>query len=718
MLGRIPHAPRPALFLLLGLAPAAVPAFAQPCAVGSPVAGADVGADATCSATEVVPGIARSAGASGAYFRTTLWAANPGSSDASFRLTFVPSPGTTDIPSTSPLDIVVPAQASRTFDDLLLDGFGLTGPASGSLLVEGCDGPRPDLSARTWNDAGDAGTFGQYIRGFAASEGGTGSLRIEGLGGGTLARTNVGVVNTGSTTLDATVTLFDETGTSRGAAIPVTVPPHASVQVNAVDVAAGVAGLGLYGARIEAPAGGLAAYASWIDNRTNDPIFVPGNLPERATQWIDGVASAPGSGTYFRTTLVLANRGKSAADVTIDFTLRGSTTPSATASVRVAPGETRRWNDVLSDLLGTVGAGSLTLRTSESTPVVAWARTWSDLGDAGSLGQFIPAFGAENLLPASGTLLAGLSDDGKFRANVGLANRGASDAVVTLAPLRGRDSARHRDPHRPGRRVALRSEGAPADRPGRGHRRHAPRHRRPGRNDLALGEPRRQPIDRPDLRAAGEVGRPNGNLARIVGGSPGRDAALRTRFAPARRALRRRLRQLRDRPGHRLRPRRRGGDGRRGELRRCRRLPRPLRSRRRRLLPLAGERRAADGPRRDSEGTRNGPRFEADETARDERPRGVGVGRDGGRQLRGPEPEGPLAPDPRSPEAGRGVENHPPPRIEPPARGIAPRRRSARMWWRSGSFSAVAWRQHHRPPLRRGSSPADEAEPTERGDPG
>jgi PKD repeat protein len=381
----------------------------------------------------IVPGQARAAGAAGAFFRSAIWMTNPSATDSLVRLRFVPAPGGSLAGAEELANLSIPSGRSATFGDVLTEAFGATGNTTGVIVVEVAGiSPAPIVTARTFNDTGTTGTLGQYIQGIPLGSPSATTAVIEGLSGDTASRSNVGVVNLGTAAIDAVLSVIDSTGVKRGNDVFVQVPAHSAIQVNGINNAAAAGALELFSVSITAN-GSFFAYSSKLDNKTSDPIFVPSTLQPRAEQWIDGVGAVTGAGgTFFRSNLVISNRNAAPAAVTIALTPRGGTTPSHSESVTIPPGQTRFYGDAVAELYGIQGAGALRLTTSAATPVVAWARTYSDLGEAGTLGQFIPAFSADDLIPVTGAILQGLSQNARYRTNAGLVNASPATAAVTL----------------------------------------------------------------------------------------------------------------------------------------------------------------------------------------------------------------------------------------------------------------------------------------------
>jgi hypothetical protein len=140
-------------------------------------------------------------------------------------------------------------------------------------------------TARTYNDA-SAGTYGQFIPGLAGATAATTGqqTRLIQLGHsatpGVGTRTNLGLVNTTATPTTVEVKLYTSDGTLLGTrsyalgAFGYLQDDGVFGKVTAADVADGFAVL-----RTVTPGGAFLAYASVIDNRSGDPVYVPARMP-------------------------------------------------------------------------------------------------------------------------------------------------------------------------------------------------------------------------------------------------------------------------------------------------------------------------------------------------------------------------------------------------------------------------------------------------------
>jgi PKD repeat protein len=386
-------------------------------------------------AAVITPGQARAQGAQNSFFKTSFWMTNVSGSDTTVRLRYLPTPAGADGGALAAALYSIRPNESIAFSNVLSEALGADTNTAGAIVIEVPPGmPVPIVTSRTYNEPGlFSGTSGQYIPGVRLGTGQGNVARIDGLSGNDGFRSNVGVVNLEDRAISATITILDSSGSVVGSPIPLSVAAHSAVQVNAANRIAGLGDVDLFSAVVDAT-GAIFVYASKLDNVTSDPSYVPSTLVPRSQQWIDGVGAVPGAGgTFFRSNLSITNRNASPAEVAIDYVPRGSGAPAATQSITIGAHSTRFFQDAVTELFPAVGgAGTFILRTSTATPVVAWARTFNDRDLSGTLGQFIPAFGTEDLIGAQGAILQGLSESGGFRTNLGIVNVSAGAATLTV----------------------------------------------------------------------------------------------------------------------------------------------------------------------------------------------------------------------------------------------------------------------------------------------
>lgn len=155
------------------------------------------------------------------------------------------------------------------------------------------------------------------------------------------------------------------------------------------------------------------------------------------TAWLPVIGKVAGAaGTNFVTDVRIVNNGGAVANVTIDFYPQsgtGNTSPAATKSVTVAPGEQKVLNDVMQATLG-VASGIGGVKVSSDQNVLVTARVINDLR-AESKGTAGFAYEADETGETGGTL-AFLTQNADYRTNLGYFNPGASPVTATFVARR------------------------------------------------------------------------------------------------------------------------------------------------------------------------------------------------------------------------------------------------------------------------------------------
>ena len=156
--------------------------------------------------------------------------------------------------------------------------------SKGYFVITSRDGTAlPQVVAKTYNVDTFGGTFGQNLKVFGGSD-----LIEEGEAGFITGvsnspddtkgfRTNVGVLNTNKTgPATVEINIYDTAGVRVGRISPLQLGPGVMMQGNVFD-SAYIGDLDMDGSvEVKVLSGGpVAAYASQIDNRTQDPILIP-----------------------------------------------------------------------------------------------------------------------------------------------------------------------------------------------------------------------------------------------------------------------------------------------------------------------------------------------------------------------------------------------------------------------------------------------------------
>ena len=221
--------------------------------------------------TWMLPSSAHAAGAGGAFYTTQLTLANPGATDAAVTIRFLGHD--TDGSLAPQRELTVRAGATTLLPDVLGGIFGVSS-GYGALLVT-ASSPSLAVIGETSTPAPGGGTFGQSVPGVpAAAFIRPGSSRwLGGIREDASFRTNVMLANPTA----VPVTVHAELSTEGAVLLGTrdwTLPPYGMTQVDRV-VTALVPGATLAGGQLvlSTPTGGgaFAAYASVIDDTTNDP---------------------------------------------------------------------------------------------------------------------------------------------------------------------------------------------------------------------------------------------------------------------------------------------------------------------------------------------------------------------------------------------------------------------------------------------------------------
>ena len=316
----------------------------------------------------------------------------------------------------------------------------------------------PQIWTRTYNQT-DNGTYGQFIPAIridAAAGGssafGTGKYYMAGLRNGPRFRTNLGFVNPNAQPVNVTVKVFDDTQTQVGQ-FPLLLQPFQLDQFP-VTHAKAVPTLSQedpFSLEIDVPSGQwLIAYASYIDNASNDPVYFQAARASDLSPADNANLVIPGVGHVgeWRSDVTIFN--PDAASVMVDLAYHDQTGAKVAEAkgVQIHPREFVQYTDILKQgVLGNVGDSTGILRVTVVSPFpptlypMAFARTYNDKGIGKTFGQGIGGFASAraNVKPGKPALVAGIRSDSKYYTNVGVVNVSSTPAavVVKLIPTTG-----------------------------------------------------------------------------------------------------------------------------------------------------------------------------------------------------------------------------------------------------------------------------------------
>ena len=213
----------------------------------------------------------RAPGANGTRWRTDLWMFNRSDAPKTLDLTFFPS--TTATPMTR--QVALESHSLVAMPDLVGTTFGLDA-IDGQLAIDGPDLAEIAVTARTWTEAA-AGSYGQFIGGRRVSEAigpGDPAVQMIQLESSAEFRTNLGVAEVTGQPARVRFRLFDASGREILAADR-DLRPNQQLQLSLILMGAPAFTNGRASLEVIGGSGRVLAYASVIDNRSGDPIFVP-----------------------------------------------------------------------------------------------------------------------------------------------------------------------------------------------------------------------------------------------------------------------------------------------------------------------------------------------------------------------------------------------------------------------------------------------------------
>lgn len=338
-------------------------------------------------------------------------------------------------------ELTVPAFSTLRLHNVLATLFAYSGTAA---LRWQFPNDSVTMVSRTYTE-GPSGTSGQFTppfssgAGLAAGESGHLLLLAGSPGASSGFRTNIGFINTGPEAVAVEVAMFHTDGTPLGVLERVLLPFEFRQITNALEAAgAGSAARARAVVRPVTPGARVLAYASVVDNRTGDPIYVAPAAALSGTAFITNTAHTSGlQETFWRTALHLHNPGESPVQVDLEL-LPGGASPLRPRHTLWLPGGGDFWSDdAVAELFGFAGSAGLRLDISGGK-VLAASRTYTTAGQGGTFGQHVPAVPLDQALGAGQSgrllLLAQSADDQRgFRTNIGLLNVTGAPVTVSVS---------------------------------------------------------------------------------------------------------------------------------------------------------------------------------------------------------------------------------------------------------------------------------------------
>jgi hypothetical protein len=188
-------------------------------------------------------------------------------------------PKKTDNTTHQSKEITVEHGSSRRIADALFSLFDFSG--AGALRIK-ARGASVMVGSRTYNDSA-SGTYGQFVPGVPESHSVSGgSVRLVQLSRSASLtsgfRTNIGFTNMDATWISGTVELYDGSGTLLGTTT-FNLKPYGHNQITDIfgKVTSGDVANGYAIISSSTPGARFMTYASVVDNRSGDPVYIPAN---------------------------------------------------------------------------------------------------------------------------------------------------------------------------------------------------------------------------------------------------------------------------------------------------------------------------------------------------------------------------------------------------------------------------------------------------------
>ena len=394
-----------------------------------------------------IPAVARVQG-SGAFFTSRVDLFNPSGQNRQVDVTYTPR---ADLGGTPLTEVVsLPANTQLSVTDPLAAWFGFSGSDSavGSLLLE-LRGGGSDLLAQSVVFArnSDGSEFGQFFPALretdALAAGQVGYLAST--VNAQVYRVNVGLMGLADGT-QVTVTVQERIGTPLAAGQSFALDRGDSRQINNIFNFFHIPPTDDVVVAVEVTSGKALAYASILDGNiaytgTNDPttvLPVTGGAPVVTLLElgpIQGLNEFSGSAS-------VTNFSQTQASVRADYFARGTPGVNQSTTFTVPAGRTMGYEDIVGDLFGLQGVGTLRLTSLNGTLLAATGREFAIYRNqqgqvVGTAGQDIPGMLPGELIQAGATYhLLGLREvndqGGRERSHIAAFNPGSATVTLTV----------------------------------------------------------------------------------------------------------------------------------------------------------------------------------------------------------------------------------------------------------------------------------------------
>ena len=350
----------------------------------------------------VVPAVARTPGAGGAFWKTDLLLRNPGDEPLRVDLRFVPdAPGDAIEASLNllPLEIHLVADVLGQLFDVETGAGALFLAPEGTRVVT--------ATSRTYTDS-PAGSFGTSLAAvdvYAATSSRF-PLTFAGALAGSGYRTNAGGVDTVGRGAAVGLRFAAESGWTGRPDLSFETTPGGRTQLDGLSSWLGVEAWRAGALQYSPTRGEVVPVVTTIDETTNDPTAWRADLPASVTRAIPALVHADGrNGARFRSDLYLYNATDAITSVTLAAKPWGFSGAERIVTLTLLPREAKVVRDALAVVFGQQGVSRLRFvsnGTVAGTGVRATSRTYTVRPDGGTFGVPVP--------PQNGFQMAGAGE--------------------------------------------------------------------------------------------------------------------------------------------------------------------------------------------------------------------------------------------------------------------------------------------------------------------
>ncbi len=261
-------------------------------------------------------------------------------------------------------------------------------------------------------------------------------------------RTNVGFMNAGGSTITVNADFFNAAGTMLGTR-SVDLFPYSGTQwndaYNFLDGVSNDVALGYIEVWSDTESAMFLAYASVIDNKSNDPstiwpfdtsMMVGGGDFDCTPVWVAAAASFPNNNPVWSSDLSVTNLGTDALNYKFQFLPRGDDNGAVAMSdpFTLAGNQAISYSDIWNSMTGGQGSGAINVCVDNADNAGITSRIYS-IADDGTFGQtFVGMAGVAPAKVATGekVRLGYLFQNDDFRTNIGFMNAGANAITVMV----------------------------------------------------------------------------------------------------------------------------------------------------------------------------------------------------------------------------------------------------------------------------------------------